>query len=459
MASALLKEYSPNNTNNVSDPASAAASVAPSDPRIIDRPFGVEYETCVICDAGPAHDWITNLNSYVAAVRTRYNSVPPEWTGGFKDTVYILDDTNNLFQFNLQNHASPQKITDNADTIESLIHTYTIPLITMDSTVICHNTLRRAQAENFDLTQENYTINVEIVSQILYSRSELDYFMNLFIIKEKFVVNKSQGVHLNISVKDMPSDSIRQIVKSGYKPWENAWAPVFRPQGSKWAQPLTNAKMAELNDPDAVFNTVFGKTNSIRYKTGPQILEFRILTPIDDLKDRIVELLDMFPPTTAGGKRSTKRKYQQKRAKTRKHPKTAQIFVYGSLRKGLQNHHRLTSIGAKYMGIFKSNKPYYMVGLKSRAYPYITDTKVSSDSNKTPITGEVYRIKRTDLKELDALEHNYVRKLEGFHGPKKTKAYVYVLENDELIEGIKSSFTKRFVSVPEGDWIAFNEKN
>lgn len=458
MASALLKEYNENNTHNVSGPT-VPASVAPSDPRTIDRPYGVEYETCVICDAGPAHDWITNLNSYVAAVRTRYSSVPPQWASGFKDTVYILDDANNLYQFNLQNQAAPQKITDNSDAIEALIHTYTSPLITMDSTVICHNTLRRATPENFGLAAENYTINVEIVSQILYSRAELDYFMNLFIIKEKFVVNKSQGVHLNISVKDMPPDSIRQIVKSGYKPWENAWAPVFRPQGSKWAQPLTNAKMAELNDPDAVFNTVFGKTNSVRYKAGPQILEFRILTPIDDLKDRIVELLDMFPPLATGGKRSTKRKYRQKRAKTRKHAKTAQIFVYGSLRKGLQNHHRLTSIGAKYVGTFKSNKPYYMVGLKSRAYPYITETKVSSDSNKTPITGEVYRIKRTDLKELDALEHNYVRKFEGFHGQKKTKAYVYVLENDELIEGIKGSFTKRFVSVPEGDWIAFNEKN
>ena len=459
MASALLKEYNPNSANNVVPPETVAQSAAPSDPRPITRAFGIEYETCVICDAGPAHDWITNLSSYVATIRTRYHAVPPSWPAGFDNTVYILDDDNNLFKFNLQNQASPEKITNNPTEIEALIHTYKNPLITMDSTVICHNTLRRLTAENYDLSPENYTINVEIVSQILYSRAELDYFMSLFIIKEQFVVNKSQGVHVNISVKDLPPDSIRQIVKSGYKPWENVWAPVFRPQGSKWANPLSNTKMAELNNPNAVFNSVFGKTNSIRYKAAPQILEFRILTPIDDLKERIVELLNMFPQTIAGGKRSTKRKYQQKRAKTRKHPKTTQIFVYGSLRKGLQNHHRLTAIDAKYVGTFKSNKPYYMVGLKSRAYPYITEAQVSSDSNKTSITGEIYTIKRTHLKDLDALEHNYVRKQEGFHGPKKTKAYVYVLENTELIDGIKESFTKRFVSVPEGDWITFNEKN
>lgn len=140
--------------------------------------------------------------------------------------------------------------------------------------------------------------------------------------------------------------------------------------------------------------------------------------------------------------------------------KTVQVFVYGSLRKGMQNHYRLEEMGAKYMGYFKTNKTYYMVGLKSRAYPYITESQVSPDSLKTYITGEIYTINLSSLDHLDVLEgspHNYIRRLEYFNGPKITSAYMYILENTELIDGIKKNFEKRFVNVPGGDWVAFNK--
>lgn len=46
------------------------------------------------------------------------------------------------------------------------------------------------------------------------------------------------------------------------------------------------------------------------------------------------------------------------------------IFVYGTLRKHLTNNYRLAK--GKYVGIYKTINSYYMIGLNSKSYPYVT---------------------------------------------------------------------------------------
>jgi len=129
----------------------------------------------------------------------------------------------------------------------------------------------------------------------------------------------------------------------------------------------------------------------------------------------------------------------------------------------------MEEINSNFLGYFQTDNPYYMIGLKSRAYPYITGTKVSEDGIPIHIYGELYSIQRSDLRTFDALEGcptNYVRRYEAIHLEKrintekttKTYAYLYVLENTELLEGIKHNFTKRFMNIHSGDWVKYIEE-
>ncbi len=116
------------------------------------------------------------------------------------------------------------------------------------------------------------------------------------------------------------------------------------------------------------------------------------------------------------------------------------------------------------MGEFETKKKYYMIGLKSGAYPYVTKEKVSEEANVSNIRGEMYEINRKFLKDLDILEGspiNYIRRLDDFNDlvtKKKKKAFIYMLENKELIDGIHASFGKRFVNINDGDWLSYVQR-
>lgn len=135
---------------------------------------------------------------------------------------------------------------------------------------------------------------------------------------------------------------------------------------------------------------------------------------------------------------------------------TIPVFVYGSLRKGLQNNHKLDS--AIYKGIWKTVQKYYMIGTKSGSYPYVTTEELVDTLFKTNITGELYLVTPSLLESLDEMEghpEQYRRILtEIVNDDKYMNAYIYILESDELKEGIQKGFTRRFESVNGGDWVA-----
>ncbi len=70
------------------------------------------------------------------------------------------------------------------------------------------------------------------------------------------------------------------------------------------------------------------------------------------------------------------------------------IFVYGTLRKGENNHHLLEK--SEYLGLFETDPDYQLVDLGS----YLGMIKGNSK-----ITGEVYRIDDQLLAQLDVLEN------------------------------------------------------
>lgn len=135
------------------------------------------------------------------------------------------------------------------------------------------------------------------------------------------------------------------------------------------------------------------------------------------------------------------------------------IFVYGSLRKGLINHQTMINVGAKYIDNFETVDKYYMIGLKSKAYPYVIKENIGYNLIPGPIYGEVYEISKEGLSYLDRLEGhptNYLRKeISVFNGKYYKNVYMYILENKEMIKEIRDNFDKRFTSVHGNNWTTF----
>ena len=106
------------------------------------------------------------------------------------------------------------------------------------------------------------------------------------------------------------------------------------------------------------------------------------------------------------------------------------LFVYGSLKKGFDNHN-LLSKSAKRLGKAHTVKKFAMFEDSFGNYPYIIDTPVSK------INGELYQITRAELMqridEFEGAPDFYIRKkieIKSHHGIKR--AFVYVKPNTAL---------------------------
>ncbi len=130
------------------------------------------------------------------------------------------------------------------------------------------------------------------------------------------------------------------------------------------------------------------------------------------------------------------------------------LFVYGSLRRGFPNHFLLEK--SIYMGTYSTVDKYYMIGQVSKSFPYVVAEKEFESQPSTHIIGELYDIDADVLKNLDDLEGHpdfYMRclvRVADELGDNIYSAYVYILENPEIIRGLKNN--DRFELVPSGDW-------
>lgn len=137
------------------------------------------------------------------------------------------------------------------------------------------------------------------------------------------------------------------------------------------------------------------------------------------------------------------------------------LFVYGSLLTGLSNHKILQYGNAKFISSYETHEKYYMVGLKSGAYPYVIDEPVHPTCQATTIRGELYEISEHLLAKLDAFEghpHHYTRQLIAVHNGnvfEPVMAYTYMITNEYMKTEIAAAFDQRFANVTGGDWKRF----
>ncbi len=234
------------------------------------RDFGIEFELCYAVIQEDT--WINCIKYYIKDIINTVNNKDDikQWCKTFDNTLLIQDDDNNIYKLNvLTNELQP---INNSDIISS----YMYPLITYDSTVICHNTLRKRSKNNYDLGNYNYSINVEVVSQILHNVNELKLFDALFIKYNNIITNKSQGIHLTIDVTNLTKSNILDIITHKYVPWERIHQKRVRPINSCWAQILTDKNINNCYTRN--LRNTFHKQKSIRMKnTGNnKLLEFRL---------------------------------------------------------------------------------------------------------------------------------------------------------------------------------------
>ncbi len=129
------------------------------------------------------------------------------------------------------------------------------------------------------------------------------------------------------------------------------------------------------------------------------------------------------------------------------------LFVYGSLRPGKQNNHRL-AVDAIHKGTFKTRDKYYMIGLKSGAYPYVTDEPLGSELEPIEIVGDLYNVTPSVLNWLDLLETGYQRVNVVLENGLEAQMYMLLdpIIKSELRKYFERGWTKRFKGVPSGDW-------
>lgn len=132
------------------------------------------------------------------------------------------------------------------------------------------------------------------------------------------------------------------------------------------------------------------------------------------------------------------------------------VFVYGSLRKGLSNHHFLDN--SEYIGDFVSEKQFHLMTYKNFNFPYLLDD-LGIDRPKSNIKGEIYKINDITLKKLDNLESNsivYQRKKYKFINDNiEIEAYIYILVKPLIIEYIKEKIDIDYFLITSGDWREF----
>ena len=143
------------------------------------------------------------------------------------------------------------------------------------------------------------------------------------------------------------------------------------------------------------------------------------------------------------------------------------VFVYGSLLSNLKNHYVLTDLNDHARLVSENCRTvemFYLTGLKSNEYPYLSEVPLHKSQVSHRITGELYEVSSQALDTLDEFEEHpieYQRSLievEDFSPRsedirvRKLVANVYLLKNELKIAEAKSVFESKFVIVDGGDW-------
>jgi hypothetical protein len=285
------------------------------------RKFGIEYELCldipVAFNPMQPPPWDEQIAPYLTFLHTRYETLPEAvktWCATFENSVYVYTARKqHCYDFSKGEYKS-EPVT------KGDVFQYNKPILMSDYTVFCHSNYDRVsdpttnKRENYDLiSSDRFTINVEFVTQILSSFDEWEYFKQAIMPPvESVLVNKSQGVHLNIGVSDLDIEKIKDILIKQYVPWEKAHSVEVRPVPSEWARILNQENITNLPAANRFLYNIYtmystearrkalegilAKEKSVHYKKRG-ILEFRIFSPNGkNIEEGMREVYSFFPP-------------------------------------------------------------------------------------------------------------------------------------------------------------------
>jgi gamma-glutamylcyclotransferase (GGCT)/AIG2-like uncharacterized protein YtfP len=146
------------------------------------------------------------------------------------------------------------------------------------------------------------------------------------------------------------------------------------------------------------------------------------------------------------------------------------VFVYGSLLSNLKNHHILTDLNSHVQLISNqciTAEEFYLTGLKSNEYPYLSEVPLKCGQKSYKIRGELYEVSDHALAQLDWFEEHpieYCRSLIDVQNLSIVaddnskveggvcEANIYLLKNEERIAAARIAFDTKFVQVDGGDW-------
>lgn len=116
------------------------------------------------------------------------------------------------------------------------------------------------------------------------------------------------------------------------------------------------------------------------------------------------------------------------------------VFVYGSLKRGLGNHHYLSEAGAEFCGFETLSGKFTMVSLGG--FPAVCH---DSTAPRRPMYGQLYAIEPEALIALDALEGHprWYRREKLRTDQSETRAWIYLFPDGAA---------QRYDTVEDGMW-------
>tara|TARA_B110001452_G_scaffold255835_1_gene248640 strand:- start:3456 stop:3923 length:468 start_codon:yes stop_codon:yes gene_type:complete len=137
---------------------------------------------------------------------------------------------------------------------------------------------------------------------------------------------------------------------------------------------------------------------------------------------------------------------------------TFRVFVYGSLLRGLHNHHLLAK--SKLVAAARTAQPAYVLIDSGHGFPYaVADARARQEDCRVALLGEIYEVDTAVLSRLDELEEHptwYQRREVEVSAADEpaARAWIYLLESDdELAKIAKDPKAYRPVTT-QGDWRA-----
>ena len=130
------------------------------------------------------------------------------------------------------------------------------------------------------------------------------------------------------------------------------------------------------------------------------------------------------------------------------------VFVYGSLLRGLHNHHLLQTAKLVKAPARTAADSYVLVDSGS-GFPFALSAARAGEAARAILLGEVYEVSDAVLAQLDALEGHpdwykrSQRKIEGEDEP----AWIYLMEDAAQLAAIRRN-AARYLTVAAGDWRA-----